>query len=371
MQSICHTRGVPRSASPLLEVLALALKLGFTAFGGPAAHIAMLRDETVRRRAWLTDARFLDYLGITNLIPGPNSTEMVMHVSLSRAGWRGLILGGLGFILPASSITLLFAWLYRMYGTSPEFGGVLYGLKPVVIAIVVQAIWGLARPALKTPLLWGAALLAAAGYVAGINELVLLFGIAALTFAVSRGRLNTSTLEPIMLGAVLWSFLKIGATLYGSGYVLLAFLQNEFVTRGWLTREELLTAVAIGQVTPGPVFSSATFAGFLMAGVPGAVLATIGIFAPAFAFVAITHPWLERLRAIPWTARLLDALNAAALGLMVAVAAQLARDAITDALTVALALGSSAVLVRFKVNSTWLLLIGAVMGLASRGFELR
>jgi chromate transporter len=170
---------------------------------------------------------------------------------------------------------------------------------------------------------------------------------------------------------VFWLFLKIGATLYGSGYVLLAFLQNEFVARGWLTQAQLLTAVAIGQVTPGPVFSSATFAGYVMAGVPGAVLATIGIFAPAFAFVALTHPWLERLRSLPWAARLLDAVNAAALGLMAAVAVQLARDAIKDLLTVALAVISSVVLVRFRVNTTWLLLAGAVIGLASQGFGLR
>jgi chromate transporter len=245
-------------------------------------------------------------------------------------------------------------------------------VKPVVIAVVVQAIWGLMRPALKTPLLWGAAALAVLGYSLGVNELVLLFGIAALAFFAARGwRGGTGALEPVTLGAVFWLFLKIGATLYGSGYELLAFLQNEFVTRGWLTQEQLLAAVAVGQVTPGPVFSSATFAGFVMAGVPGAILATVGIFAPAFAFVAVTHPWLERLRALPWTARLLDAVNAAALGLMGAVAAQLARDAVVDGWTLALALASSVALVRFRVNTTWLLLAGAVIGWVTRGFVMR
>jgi chromate transporter len=355
-----------RTEQRLLEVLLLALKLGFTAFGGPAAHVALLRDEVVRRRGWMTDAAFLDYLGITNLIPGPNSTEMVMHVSLARAGWRGLLLGGLGFILPASSITLLFAWLYQTFGSSPEIGGVLYGVKPVVIAVVVQAIWGLARSALKTSVLWLAALLAAVGYWIGVNELVLLFGIAALTFVASRGLARTGALEPVTLGAVFWLFLKIGATLYGSGYVLLAFLRNEFTGRGWLTQDQLLTALAIGQATPGPVFSSATFVGYVLAGVPGAVLATVGIFAPAFVLVWVTHPWLERLRALPWTARLLDAVNAAALGLMAAVAAQLVRDAVVDVWTLCIAVVSG-VLLRFRVNTTWLLAAGALLGWATRG----
>jgi chromate transporter len=349
-----------------LEVLGLALRLGLTAFGGPAAHIALLREEVVRRRAWLSDQTFLDYLGICNLIPGPNSTELLMHVSMSRAGWRGLIAGGLGFILPAASITLFFAWLYQTFGSRPELSGVLYGIKPVVIAVVVQAVWSLARPALKTPLLWLAALLAIAGYWFGINELALLFGVAALTFIATRARTIT-TLEPISLGMIFLLFLKIGATLYGSGYVLLAFLKNQFVTRGWLTESQLLTAVAIGQVTPGPVFSSATFAGYLMGGVPGALLATLGIFAPAFILVYITHPLLERLRALPWTARLLDAVNAAALGLMAAIAVELGRAALVDVVTLIIAVVSSIVLVRFKVNATWLLLAGALIGLIARG----
>ncbi len=353
--------------SRTLEVLRLALRLGFTAFGGPAAHIALLREEVVTRKAWLTDQRFLDYLGICNLIPGPNSTELVMHVAMQRAGWRGLIAGGLGFILPAASITLFFAWLYQTYGSSPSFTGVLYGVQPVVIAVVVQAIYGLAKPALKTPLLGAAALAAIIGYALGINELVLLFGIAGLAFLASRVSPRVTLLEPVSLVGLLLLFLKIGATLYGSGYVLLAFLKNEFVLRGWLTESQLLAAVAVGQVTPGPVFSSATFVGYLIAGVPGAVLATIGIFAPAFAFVYLTHPLLSSLRAQTWTTRLLDAVNAAALGLMVAVALQLVRAALIDAPTIAIALVSSVALVRFKVNATWLLIAGGLIGFALRG----
>lgn len=350
-----------------LEVLRLALRLGFTAFGGPAAHIAMLREEVVTRKMWLTDQRFLDYLGICNLIPGPNSTELVMHVVMQRAGWRGLIAGGLGFILPAASITLFFAWLYQTYGSSPSFTSVLYGVQPVVIAVVVQAIYGLAKPALKTPLLWATALAAIVGYWLGVNELLLLFGIAGLAFLASRVTSKAALLEPVSLVGLLLLFLKIGATLYGSGYVLLAFLKNEFVLRGWLTENQLLAAVAVGQVTPGPVFSSATFVGYLIAGVPGAVLATVGIFAPAFAFVYLTHPLLSSLRAQTWTARLLDAVNAAALGLMVAVALQLARAALTDLPTMLIALASSVVLVRSKVNTTWLLLAGGLIGFALRG----
>ncbi len=351
-----------------LEVLGMAVRLGLTAFGGPAAHVAMLREEVVRRRGWLSDADFLDYLGTTNLIPGPNSTEMVMHAGMRRAGWRGLLAGGIGFILPAASLTLFFAWLYQTYGSRPELSGVLYGVKPVVIAVVVQAVWGLARTALKTPLLWFAAGLALLGYILGLNELILLFGIAGLTFVATRpSRRSPAILEPVTLGAVFWLFLKIGATLYGSGYVLLAFIQNEFVGRGWLGQDQLLTAVAVGQITPGPVFSSATFAGYLMAGVPGAALATVGIFAPAFVFVYLTHPLLQRLRALPWTARLLDAINAAALGLMAAVAVQLARDALIDPVTIIIALVSSGLLVRFRFNTTWLLLGAGVIGWLVRG----
>jgi chromate transporter len=358
---------MPPDRRAWLEVLTLAVRLGFTAFGGPAAHIALLRREAVERKRWVSDQQFLDYLGICNLIPGPNSTELVMHVSMHRAGWRGLLAGGAGFIVPAALVTLFFAWLYQTSGSSPALQGVLYGIKPVIIALVVQAVAGLARPALKSPMLVVAALLAVAGYLLGVNELALLVGIAALTFAVTHAPRATSALEPFTLGALFWLFLKIGATLYGSGYVLLAYLNTEFVARGWLTEAQLLAAVAVGQFTPGPVFSSATFVGYVLGGVPGAGLATLGIFAPAFVFVYLTHPWLERLRTLPWTARLLDAVNAAALGLMGAVAWQLARGAVVDALTGVLFVVSSLLLVRFKWNATWLLVAGGLIGFAVRG----
>jgi chromate transporter len=354
-------------SSPLLEVVKLMFWLGLTAFGGPAAHIALLREAVVKRRGWVTEARFLDYLGLVNLIPGPNSTEMVMHVSLERAGWRGLLLGGAAFIVPAASLTLLFAVLFERFGSSPIGTGVLIGVYPVVIAVVAQAIWGLASAALKHSSLIMAAALACVGYVLGLNELLILIVIAGAHFALTRGASKLRALEPITLTAILLLFLKIGATLYGSGYVLLAYLKNEFVLRGWLTEAQLLAAVAIGQVTPGPVFSSATFVGYLMAGIPGAILATIGIFAPAFFFVWITHPLLERLRQLEWTSKLLDAVNAAALGLMLGVTITLARDALRDVPTVLIALVSSVLLVRFKVNSTWLVLGGAMLGLVFYG----
>jgi chromate transporter len=375
----------------LAEVARVALKLGLTAFGGPAAHIAMLREETVVRRKWLTDAYFLDLVGATNLIPGPNSTEMVIHVGYLRAGWRGLLLAGTLFILPAATIVLALAWAYAQFGSTPAGEALLYGIKPVVIAVVAQALWGLGRTALRGPLLFGVGASAAALYLLGFNELIILFGGALLVLIVrtvrrlSPGQLRAaiaapfaalpltmipasllqSALVPVSLGTLFLTFLKIGAVLYGSGYVLLAFLRNDFVERlGWLSDQQLLDAVAVGQMTPGPVFTTATFVGFLVAGVPGAILATVGIFLPAFVFVALLHPLVPRLRGNPWTAAMLDGVNVAALGLMAAVTWVLGRDAIVDPLTAAIAIAAALLLIRFRVNSTWLVLAGAIVGLA-------
>jgi chromate transporter len=352
-----------------LEVLGLAVRLGFTAFGGPAAHIAMLREQVVTRRGWQSDAHFLDLLGLTNLIPGPNSTEMVMHVGLERAGWRGLLAAGLGFILPAAGITLALAVAYQEFGSSPQLTGILYGLKPVVIAVVAQAIWGLAQLVFKS---WPSSLiavLAVIGSLLGGPELPILFAGAALIVMLERLQKphNLNALEPVTLTGLFLLFLKIGATIYGSGYVLLAFVRGEFVTRGWITQAQLLDAIAIGQVTPGPVFSSATFVGYLIAGYPGAALATLAIFGPAFVFVALTGPLVSRLRKHPLSSQLLNGLNAAALGLMAAVTLELARSALIDAWTIALALGSVIALVRFKINSTWLVVAGALLGLIRTG----
>ncbi|WP_029214420.1 chromate efflux transporter [Kallotenue papyrolyticum] len=366
----------------LREVTLLALRLGFTAFGGPAAHIAMLRDEVVLRRRWLSDEHFLDLLGATNLIPGPNSTEMVMHVGQLRAGRRGLVLAGLGFILPAALIVLAFAWAYTRYGTTPTAAWLLYGVKPVIIAIVAQALWGLARVAIK-----GAAYAAVGGaamalYLLGLHELLILFGggllvLAARTLWRRRAQLwslvalpltGVSAVAapevPVSLLRLFLVFLKVGAVLYGSGYVLLAFLRNDLVLRlGWLTDQQLLDAIAVGQFTPGPVFTTATFVGYLVAGWSGALVATVGIFLPAFIFVAALNPLIPRLRRSPVAGALLDGINVVSLGLMAAVLLELGRAALVDGLTVALALIAGVLLVRWKISSAWLVALGGLVGL--------
>jgi chromate transporter len=366
----------------LREIAGLFLKLGLTAFGGPAAHIAMMRDEVVARRRWLSEAEFLDLLGATNLIPGPNSTEMAIHIGRVRGGWRGLAVAGLCFILPAAAIVLVLAWLYVAYGATPAAEWLLYGVKPVIIAIVVQALWGLGRSAVKSPLLGAVGLAVIALYLLGYNELALLFGAGALVMLTTNlrrlgrqgaapalllglpGALLAQANIPVSLSTLFLTFLKIGGLLYGSGYVLLAFLRNDFVERlGWLTDQQLLDAVAIGQVTPGPVFTTATFIGYIVAGLPGAVVATIGIFLPSFLFVALTNPLIPRLRRSPSMSAFLDGVNVAAVGLMLAVTWELGRAAIVDWLTAALALAAALLLVRFKVNSTWLIAGGAIAGL--------
>lgn len=377
---------VPPSGA-LGEVALLFLRLGCIAFGGPAAHIAMMRDEVVRRRKWISDQQFLDLLGATNLIPGPNSTEMAIHIGYVRAGWRGLIVGGALFILPAMLMVLAFAWAYVTYGSAPQATWLLYGIKPVIIAVVVQALWGLLRTAVKSVLLAVVGLLAFSLYLAGFNELALMFGGGILVMLIenarrwrARGEVSSALLvpasslaAPVALASVPYSpallfftFLKIGAVLYGSGYVLLAFLRNDFVERlGWLTSQQLLDAVAVGQFTPGPVFTTATFIGYLVGGVPGALLATLGIFLPSFIFVAAVNPLVPRLRQSTWMSGLLDGVNVAALGLMAAVTLELGRAAIIDPLTAALALVAAFLLIRVGVNSAWLVLGGGIIGLLS------
>jgi chromate transporter len=369
--------------SPLREVAALFLRLGLTAFGGPAAHIAMFRDEVVRRRKWVVDQQFLDLLGATNLIPGPNSTEMAIHLGYVRAGWAGLILGGACFILPAMLIVMGLAWAYVRYGALPQAASLLYGVKPVVIAIIAQALWALGQKAVKGPLTAGVGLAVLALYFLGVNEIALLFaGGLAVMLAQNLKRLrkadrvgliallpSSSFLLPSPFNSALlfWTFLKIGSVLYGSGYVLLAFLRADFVTRlGWLTDQQLIDAIAIGQVTPGPVFTTATFIGYVLGGPTAALLATLGIFLPSFVFVALSHPLIPRLRSSPLAASLLDGVNVASLGLMAAVTWLLGRAALVDPLTVILALASALLLLRFKANSTWLVLGGAVIGIVVR-----
>ncbi|MBO9541440.1 chromate efflux transporter [bacterium] len=379
----------PRVA--LLEVALLFLKLGTTAFGGPAAHIAMMEDEVVRRRGWLSRERFLDLLGATNLIPGPNSTELAIHVGHHVAGWRGLLIAGACFILPATLIVGAIAWLYTRFGALPAMAGLLVGVKPVVIAVVAQALWGLGRTALKSRLLAVAALGALVLCLLGVNELAILFGTGgafALACRLRERRADLPRAElallPFFSGLVpaapvaapvgLWPlfafFVKVGSVLFGSGYVLLAFLRADLVQRwGWLTDAQLLDAIAVGQVTPGPVFTTATFIGYLLGGGPGAAIATLGIFLPAFCFVALSAPLIPRLRSSPTMGSFLDGLNVASLALMAAVTWQLARSSLVDPLSIGLALMSLLLLVRFKWSSVWLMACGAALGilLALRG----
>ncbi len=361
----------------LRELLIVFGTLGVIGFGGPAAHIALMRREVVARRRWLTDAQLVDLIGITNLIPGPNSTEMAMHVGRLRAGGIGLVVAGLAFIVPAVAIVLALAWAYVTFGETPAAQALLYGIKPVIVAIVAAALFAFARSTLTS--LLRVAVAAAAGllWIAGVNELALLAGGAIVVAVIRLGTGHpwaaiglvlpataaVASVNLFTLGAV---FLKAGALLYGSGYVLLAFLRGDLVDRlGWLTDAQLLDAVAIGQVTPGPLFTTATFIGYVLAGVPGALVATVAIFAPAFVFVALIGPIAERIRDRPLTAALLDGVNAAALGLMAAVSVQLGVSAVRDPLTVALLVGSGTLLIWGRVPSVALVAIGAGVGLAA------
>jgi chromate transporter len=378
--------------SPLLELALLFLRLGTTSFGGPAAHIAMMEDEVVRRRGWLTREELLDMIGAANLIPGPNSTELAIHIGHRRAGWRGLLVAGVSFILPAALITSAIAWAYVRFGTLPQARWILYGVKPVIIAVVVQALWALGRTAVKTWLLGALGALAITASLAGIEELVILAAAGVLVAVLGRKRsdprkadagADEALFAPMMrdglataagtgalasatsvsLGGLFLAFAKIGSVLFGSGYVLLAFMRSDLVEqRHWLTEEQLLDAIAVGQITPGPVFTTATFVGWIIRGGPGAAAATLGIFLPAFCFVAISGPLVPRIRRSPTFGAFLDGVNVGSLGLMAAVSLQLGRTALVDVPAVVLAVVSGVLLVRFKVSSAWLVLGGASAG---------
>lgn len=373
----------PDSEHPtsLRELVLLFLRLGTTAFGGPAAHIALMQDEVVRRRRWLTEERFLDLLGATNLIPGPNSTEMAIHIGWARRRWAGLFAAGLSFILPAALITGVLGWAYVRFGALPQAGWLLYGVKPVILAVIVQALWGLAPRAAHSGPLRALGVTTLAASALGINELMVLFGAAAV-MAVARkmGDRGTSVslrqFVPVIpvagvsavagavtLPGIFWVFCKIGSVLFGSGYVLLAFLRADLVERlHWLTEAQLIDAIAVGQVTPGPVFTTATFIGYLLAGPSGAAVATAGIFLPAFVFVALSGPLVPRLRRSRVAGAFLDGANVASLALMAVVTAQLAGAALVDPPTLLLGAVSALLLVRYRLNSTWLILGGAAAG---------
>lgn len=370
----------------LTELAAVFLKLGTIAFGGPPAHIAMMDDEVVTRRRWMSRETLLDLLGVTNLIPGPNSTELAIHVGLERGGWRGLIVAGSCFILPATLIVWALAALYVQYQTLPQLGWLLYGVKPVIIAIVVKALWQLTKKAAKDwPTIVGG-IVALVGYLVGWNELLLLFLIGLAVMGAKnwqRDRLSGAVMLPVsgLLAqaggtvttvvtaswvSVFLFFLKVGCVLYGGGYVLLAFLQRDLVERNqWITSQQLLDAIAIGQVTPGPVFTTATFVGYLIAGHAGAIAGTVGIFLPAFVLVWLINPFVPKLRQSPLMSGFLDGLNAASLGLMAGVTIILARAAVFDWVTLVVAMASAIAVFRFKLNSVWLILGGGMIGIAA------
>lgn len=376
----------------LVELAVLFLRLGATAFGGPAAHIALMDDDVVRRRKWLSPEEFLDLLGATNLIPGPNSTEMAIHIGHKRAGWPGLIVAGTCFIVPAAAITLGLAWVYVRFGQIPRAAGVLYGIKPVMIAVVLQALWGLAPRAVKTKPLAALGVLATVAALAGAEELIVLVGSGLLATLLPRpphqkaAVSESETKTPHFIGAGLSAvttvgasagaagsssslflvFAKIGSVLFGSGYVLLAFLRADIVEgRHWMTEAQLLDAVAVGQLTPGPVFTTATFVGYVIQGLGGAAAATLGIFLPAFVFVALSGLLLPRLRKSKRAAAFLDGVNVASLALMAVVTVQLGRAALVDSVTVIVAAVSALLLVRWKVSSVWLVVGGAAVGMAA------
>ncbi len=342
----------------LTELAAVFLRLGAIAFGGPAAHIAMMDNEVVNRRQWMSREKLLDLLGITNLIPGPNSTELAIHIGYERAGWRGLVVAGSCFILPAMLIVWALAAIYTRYQTVPQVEWLLYGIKPVIIAIVIQAVWNLGKKAAKDVPTIIAGVVAIIAYLAGLNEILvlILLGIAVMLLKNWQARGHTSGAFLLPMSGILaqvgsttaavtsvsWInvfvfFLKIGCVLYGSGYVLLAFLQRDLVERNqWLTSQQLLDAVAIGQFTPVPVFTTATFIGYLLAGNAGAIAGTMGIFLPSFVLVWVVNPWVTKLRQSPWASGFLDGVNAASLGLMAGVTYTLGRAALVDWLTIIL-----------------------------------
>jgi chromate transporter len=370
------------SRGTLREVAAVFLKLGLLAFGGAAGQIAMMRRELVERRRWLSEQDFLDLFGIMNLIPGPSSTETVIALGYWRAGWPALILGGGLFILPAMLMILTLAWVYVRYGSVPAVQWVLYGVNPIVIAIIADALWSLGRAAIKNVwlLLLGAAALGL--YFRGVSIEAILFGTVLLvgifTALENRKKQDRAGILP-MLGTVagtaaagaipfgltrlFLTMLKIGAVSYGSGYVLLAFLHHDFVRNlHWLTEKQLLDAIAAGQITPGPVYASATFIGYVTGGLKGALLATLGIFLPSFVFVAIVFPLIPKLKGSPSARTFLNGINAATIGLMAAVSWQIARGAIVDIFTAIEAAIAFFILLRYQINAAWLILGGIAAG---------
>jgi chromate transporter len=377
-------RGRDASVRGLRELAGVFLKLGTIAFGGPAAHIAMMEDEMVRRRAWLSRQEFLDLIGAAALLPGPNSTEVALFVGQRRAGWRGLVLAGFCFILPAAVLVTGFAWAYVRFGSVPRAAGVLYGVKPVIVAVLVQALASFVRTAVKTRWLAAVCSLAAIAAAVGAQPVLVLVAAGVLGAAAARRTEGARALlsawmatsakaggaASVGLGPLFLAFLKVGSILFGSGYVLLALLRADLVERlHWLSEPQLVDAVAVGQVTPGPVFTTATFIGYVLAGFPGAAVATVGVFLPSFLLVLASGHLIPRIRRSPLLGRVLDGVNAGSVALMAVVTATLALGIIRDVPTAVLMAASLLALWRWRVNSAWLVLAGAMAGalLRTRG----
>jgi chromate transporter len=360
-------------STKLKELASVFLKLGCTAFGGPAAHIAMIEAEVVDQRQWLTREHLLDLYSLTNLIPGPNSTELVMHIGQERAGWKGLIVAGLSFILPAMSIVWVLAIAYTQYNTLPNVGHILAGIKPVLLGLIAQALWKLGRSAIQDQLTGVIAALTLVACSVGVNEILwlVLMGIAVMLWRNWQQLKNINlSLASLPLGllphqelSIFGLFLKLGLVMYGGGYVLIAFLQRELVDRQHLiTSQQLLDAVAVGQITPGPLFTTATFVGYLLAGHGGAIAATVGIFLPGFVLVAVLHPWINKMRQSNWARGFLEGINPAAWGLMAIVSWQLATTSIHGWMTGLMAIASFGILLRWQISSLWLVTIGGILG---------
>lgn len=361
----------------LIEIAKLFFKLGSIAFGGPASHIAMMEDEVVNKRKWMTSEHFLDLVGATNLIPGPNSTEMTMHCGHERAGWKGLVVAGICFIFPAVVITSIFAWLYKQYGQLPEIEPFIYGIKPAVIAIILMATYRLGQKAIKNKELAALGIITTIACFFGLNEIIALFGCGLLGLIVYLSKKNSHNLNtilpfilfnglnPVNIGSfkIFLTFLKVGAILYGSGYVLFAFLDTELVANGWLTRQTLIDAIAVGQITPGPVLSTATFIGWQMNGVTGALAATIGIFLPSFIFVLILNPIIPKMRKSKSVSSFLDAVNVGAVALIFVVCIEMGKESLTDWKTSLIAITSVIFVFYFKkINSAFIVLSAAIAG---------
>lgn len=361
------------------EIAKLFLKLGFIGFGGPAAHIAMMQQEVVVKRKWMSEQHFLDLLGATNLIPGPNSTEMAINIGYDKGGWKGLIFAGLCFILPAVFITGIFAWLYQQYGQLPEVQPFIYGIKPAIIAIIIGAVFPLAKKSVKSTFLAVVGILVLVLSLFGISEIYLMFGAGLLAMALYYLQDTKNTLQSFIPLAFLqiaqspllsetntklfWIFLKIGAILYGSGYVLFAFLDTELVATGLLTRQQLMDAIAVGQFTPGPVFSSVTFIGYQINGLSGAVISTIAIFLPSFILVALLNPLMKKMRQSKGLSIFLDAVNVASVAIIAAICLTMGKETITDWRTILIAMISAIVVFKFKkINSAFVVIGGALLG---------